>query len=68
MIYLQIVISILLIILILIQGQSGGKGILWESMKTSYHTKHGAEKIVFLMTIVMTIMFITAAIANLLIG
>lgn len=68
MIYLQIVISILLIILILIQGQSSGKGILWESLKTSYHTKHGAEKSVFLLTIIMTFIFITAAIANLLIG
>ncbi|MEK7111113.1 MAG: preprotein translocase subunit SecG [Patescibacteria group bacterium] len=66
MIYLQIVISILLIVLILIQGQSGGKGILWESMKSSYHTKHGAERAVFFLTIVVTIIFITAAIANLL--
>lgn len=66
MIYLQIVISLLLIILILIQGQSGGKGILWETLKSSYHTKHGAEKIVFFMTIVAAAIFVTAAIANLL--
>lgn len=68
MIYLQIAISLLLIILILIQGQSGGKGILWESLKTSYHTKHGAEKTVFLLTIAVTTIFIAAAIANLLTG
>jgi protein translocase SecG subunit len=68
MIYLQIIISFLLIVLILIQGQSGGKGILWESMKSSYHTKHGAERTVFFLTIVVAVIFITAAIANLLAG
>lgn len=68
MIYIQIVISLLLIGLILIQGQSSGKGILWEKVGGSYHTKRGAEKSIFILTIVLAFLFIILAIINLISG
>ena len=65
----QIVVSILLIALILIQERSSGlSGILGTGGEGGfYHTRRGLEKFVFWSTILMTVVFIALALANLLI-
>lgn len=65
--YIQIVLSILMIGLILLQqsstgtGGAFGEGSNWSS---AYHTRRGAEKYLFFGTIVTAILFALAAFAN----
>jgi preprotein translocase subunit SecG len=59
----QIVISILLIVLILPQGQGGGLGATFGS--SSYHTRRGIEKGIFRLTIIVSIIFVGLSIATL---
>ncbi|MBD3250742.1 MAG: preprotein translocase subunit SecG [Candidatus Pacebacteria bacterium] len=54
----QIVISIILIALILLQAQSGtGLGGSWSGGGETYHTRRGVEKLVFWATIVFIVIF-----------
>ena len=66
-IFLQIIFSILLVSSILIQARGTGLGSLWGGTGGSYRSKRGAEKILFIATIVFAIFFLLMAIANLLI-
>lgn len=66
MIIIQIIISIVLVALILLQQQSGGVGSAWGGLGGSYHTKQGAEKIVFWATIGCIVLFVALALANIL--
>lgn len=62
--YLQIIVSLLLLFSILIQangtsvGRSFGGG-------ASYHTKRGAEKTLFVATIVLAVIFVSLSLLNL---
>ena len=66
---IQMVISVLLIIAVLIQSkgvglsQTFGGGGGGES--NTYSTKRGAEKIVFITTVILSIVFLGTSIANL---
>ncbi len=64
----QIVISILLIITILMQQKGSGLGSAFGGEGAVYRTKRGAEKIIFRATIVLAILFLATALANLFIG
>lgn len=64
MLGLQIVISLSLIFLILIQNKGTGFGRVWGG-KMSF-TKRGLEKIVFRMTFVLSAIFIVVSILQLL--
>ena len=59
----QIIVSIILILCILPQGQGGGLGSAFGS--TSYHTRRGMEKGLFYITIAMAILFTGISIASL---
>lgn len=61
----QILVSILLITLILLQAQGTGLGNTWTGGGETYHTRKGVEKIVFYATIVGIGLFIAISIANL---
>lgn len=61
----QILISILLITLILLQAQGTGLGNTWTGGGETYHTRKGVEKIVFYATIGGIGLFIAISIANL---
>ncbi len=63
----QIVISIILIVLVLVQERGEGLGALFGGGGggTSYHTRRGLEKIIFWSTIVSAIIFAALAILNL---
>ncbi len=63
---LQIIVSIILIILVLIQERSAGLGNLFGGAGISfYQTRRGLERIVFFLTIFMAIVFGLLAILNL---
>lgn len=53
----QIITAILLTITVLMQSQGSGLGAAWGGSSESYHTKRGVEKVVFISTIVLAILF-----------
>lgn len=61
----QIIISIMLVTLILLQAQGTGLGNTWGGGGETYHTRKGVEKIVFIATIIGIISFVLLSIANL---
>ncbi|MGC9046954.1 MAG: preprotein translocase subunit SecG [Minisyncoccia bacterium] len=64
----QIVVSIILIVLILIQERSAGLSILVGGAGgTPYQTRRGLEKAIFISTIITAIIFALLAIINLLV-
>ncbi|PWB38900.1 MAG: preprotein translocase subunit SecG [Parcubacteria group bacterium] len=65
---IQIVISILLIISILLQQKGSGLGSAFGGDSAVYRTKRGAEKTIFRLTIILCVLFLATALANLFIG
>lgn len=64
---IHIAVSLLLIVLILLQERSSAtSGIFGSGASGFYQTRRGAEKAIFIATIVLTIVFAGLAIANLL--
>ena len=57
--YIQIVLSVLLIVAILLQqtGASLGGAFGADNFSAAYHTRRGAEKFLFFATIVISILF-----------
>ncbi len=58
--YVQIVLSVLLIIGVLLQQSEGSVGSAFgggDSFSSGHHTKRGAEKTIFIATIVIAILF-----------
>jgi len=66
LIFVQIFISILLIILILSQAKGAGLGSAWGGGSEFYTTRRGMEKIIFTATIILAALFLLLSIANLL--
>ncbi|MCR4275356.1 MAG: preprotein translocase subunit SecG [Candidatus Wolfebacteria bacterium] len=62
----QIIISIILIILILLQERSSGlSGVFGGSESSYYQTRRGFEKIIFIATVVLTVIFAALSLINL---
>lgn len=62
----QVIISIILIVLILLQErQSGLSAILGGGESTPYGTRRGLEKGIFVATVVVAVLFAGLAVANL---
>lgn len=59
----QILVSLLLITVIILQSKSSGLGAAFGA-STSYHTKRGVEKSLFYLTIFLSFVFITLAIVS----
>ncbi len=67
--YIQIVISVILVALILLQrtgAQVGGAFGGSDNLSSAYHTRRGAEKGLFIATIILAIIFAISALINLL--
>lgn len=62
------ILAVLLIILVLIQQKGSGLGSLFGGDDAVYRTKRGAEKVIFITTIVIAILFFGLATANLFVG
>jgi len=65
--YFQIFISILLIISILIQQRGAGLGESFGGAGGVYYTKRGAERFLFISTIVLAFLFVTLSVLKFLI-
>ena len=60
----QIITSISLIAIILLQAKGTGLGSTFGGQSQMYHSKRGVEKVVFYGTIFLTILFVILSILN----
>lgn len=58
----QIIISVLLMILILLQAKGAGLGSAWGGGGEFYRSRRGVEKIIFFATIVTVVLFLILSI------
>lgn len=65
---IQIVLSVLLTGVILLQAQGSGLGSTWGGGGESYHTKRGLEKTLFFLTIILTVLFFAVSVVSILIS
>lgn len=61
----QMILSVALILIILLQVRGGGLGGIFGQADTVYRTKRGVEKTLFRFTIVLVILFVIIAIITL---
>lgn len=61
---IQIALAILLVIVILLQQRGSGMGAAMGGDSSVYRSKRGPDKILFQATIVISILFLAAVIAN----
>lgn len=65
---IQIIISVLLVFVILLQVKGGGLGGIFGQADSVYRTKRGVEKWLFWATIILSALFIILALANIAAG
>ncbi|MCD6471372.1 preprotein translocase subunit SecG [bacterium] len=65
---IEIVVSLLLITAILLQARGGGLGSLFGGGGEFYQTKRGAEKGIFVATIILAVLFVVTGIIRLIIA
>ncbi|OGG20084.1 preprotein translocase subunit SecG [Candidatus Gottesmanbacteria bacterium RIFCSPHIGHO2_02_FULL_40_13] len=63
----QLLISIFLIVLILMQAKGVGLGRAWGGGSEFYKSRRGVEKIIFRLTIVIAALFLISSVFNVLI-
>ena len=63
--YLQIVVSIFLVIAILLQTRGSGLSTIFGGEGNVYRTKRGLEKVIFIATIILAILFLGLGAASL---
>jgi preprotein translocase subunit SecG len=68
--YVQIVLSVLLIVAILLQrtGANLGGAFGSDNFSSGFHTRRGAERTLFYATIILIVLFAATALANLLLS
>ena len=64
---LNILISLLVIFLILIQGKGAGLGSAWGGQGELFQTRRGVEKFIFRLTIFFILLFLILSLINFLI-
>lgn len=60
----QIVLSVLLIFLIMIQARAGGLGSAFGGFSSVYRSKRGFERLVYILTIIVSIIFFLVSFIN----
>ncbi len=60
----QIISAAVLLVLILIQGKGAGLSGVFGGEGNIYRTKRGAERVIFVLTIVVAVMFLLIALSN----
>jgi len=66
--YIQIILSAIMVVLILLQqtgAQVGGAFGGSDNLSSAYHTRRGLEKVLFISTIIVAILFALSALINL---
>lgn len=66
--YFQIIVSVLLIAAVLLQARGSGLSSIFGGEGNIYRTKRGLEKVIFIATIILAILFLTLAVVNLFIS
>ena len=61
---IQVILAVILIAVILLQNQGAGLGAAFGGEGSAYRTKRGPEKILFIITIVVSTLFLLTALAN----
>jgi len=61
---IQIIISVLLIVVIVLQSQGTGLGGAWGGTGESYRSKRGVEKILLFATIILASLFFITSVIN----
>ena len=64
---LQILVSVMLVVAIVIQTRGTGLGSAWGGTGEFYRSKRGMEKILFIVTIILAVLFFLTSIANILV-
>jgi preprotein translocase subunit SecG len=64
----QIVLSVALVLIILLQVRGGGLGGIFGQADTVYRTRRGIEKSLFQLTIVLIVLFVIISIVALRVG
>lgn len=64
---IQIIVSLLLTALILLQAKGVGLGRAWGGGGEFYKSRRGVEKLIFQATIVLAVIFLASSILNLLV-
>ncbi len=64
----QIVVSIALVLIILLQVRGGGLGGIFGQADTVYRTKRGVEKTLFQFTIILVVLFVAISLILLKLG
>jgi len=64
---IQIILSVILVVVVLMQQKGVGLGAAFGGSSNIYTTKRGLDKVLFIMTIVVVVLFFAVAIANLLV-
>ncbi len=62
---LQVIVAVVLIILIILQERSAGLSTFFGGEGGFYQTRRGVEKIIFISTIVLAIVFVALAVIEL---
>jgi len=62
---IQIFIAVLLIVAVLIQARGAGLGEAWGGSSEFFTSRRGMEKIIFVATIVLAILFLLSSIVSL---
>ena len=63
----QIIVSVVLIVLILLQSRSGGLTAGSQDQTTVFRTRRGLEKTIFQFTLLLAVVFVVVAIASVLV-
>lgn len=63
-----IVISALLVASVLLQQRGSGLGGAFGGDSAIYHTKRGSEKVIFIASIVLSVLFLLLGVANILLN
>jgi protein translocase SecG subunit len=62
---LQIIVSLILIVLVTLQSKETSIGASFSSTtQTGYHTKRGPEKIIYIATIICSVLFLGLSVLN----
>ncbi len=64
----QMVLSVALVLILLLQVRGGGLGGIFGQPDTVYRTKRGVEKTLFQLTIVLVVLFLIISLLMLLVG
>ena len=62
----QVVLAILLIVTILLQSRGASLGEAWGGSSAFYSTRRGADRTLFIITIVLAVLFVALALVSLL--